>query len=212
MCDAVAVGLCGGCRAALEAAPVPDLRPELDSVSSVFSYSGVGVELLRALKFSNRRRSLALLVGAALPALSGEPVELVVPVPPEPARRRRRGYDLPDLVARAVARRLGVARAQPLRRVDHGSQRTRDRVERTLLGGYEARRRVAGRVLLVDDVVTTGSTARACASELRRVGAGSVALFVLASTPPPSSRLSSRGPPRLRSLGIADSEVSSRCR
>lgn len=195
VCDAVAAGLCGDCRAALETSPLPDLRPELDSVTSVFAYSGAGVELLRALKFANRRRSLAKLVGAAIPALAGDRIDLVVPVPPEPARRRQRGYDLPELIARHVARRLRVPRARALRRVDHGSQRTRGRADRVRLAGYEASRSVTGRVLLVDDVVTTGSTARRCAAELLRAGAAGVALFVLCATPSPSLRLSSDRPP-----------------
>ncbi len=181
LCGEVASGgLCASCRARLAKPELPVLRPEIELVVAVFAYAASGAVLVRRLKFANQRRCLPLLVEAALPDLSE--VDALVPVPADQRRRRRRGYDLPELLARRVSRRLGVPLGQPLRRVDRGSQRGRGGLDRRRVSGYEAIRSIQGRVLLIDDVVTTGSTARHCAAELRRAGATAVDLFVLAVT------------------------------
>ena len=209
LCGQPAAGLCGPCRDALDPPVVPDLRPEVDAVVAIFAYLGAGAELVRALKFANRRASIPVLVAAATPLLLGA-VDAVVAVPPETARMRKRGYDLPRLVAGDVARRLGVPVRDVLRRVDHGSQRHRARSERTAIAGYRGRGPVSGRILLVDDVVTTGATARRCAAELRRFGADTVILLGLAATPLAAS--SSLADTTATIKPVANSEVTPRCR
>lgn len=184
VCGDPGLGLCGVCRAGLTPAPPVDLAPELDSVGALFAYADLGADVIRATKFANRRTALGVLVHSAVPSLAGR-FDSVVPVPPDPRRRRSRGYDLPALVATAVGRALRLPVHTPLARLDRGSQIRRGRAARSQLDGYRAVRTVAGRVLLVDDVVTTGATARNCAVELRRVGASSVSLWALAATPAP---------------------------
>lgn len=131
------------------------------------------------------------------------PPDLVVPVPMHWWRRYRRGYNQALLVARPIARRLGLPLAPDLlARVGAGRRQVglsrRERIL-SLAGGYRARatfrRRGAGEragrfgttagrtVLLVDDVVTTGATLEACARALLRAGARAVVGCVVARTP-----------------------------
>ncbi len=110
--------------------------------------------------------------------------DLVVPVP---YSGRERPYNVPSLMALPLARALGIQPdLQALQRLTVGSaQVTLGRQERLLhvMGNFRADAdRVSGqRVLLIDDVVTTGSTAAACAQALAAAGAESVAFAALAA-------------------------------
>jgi competence protein ComFC len=108
-------------------------------------------------------------------------VDVIVPVPLHPARRRERGYNQAELIARPLSRKLSL----PLRA--YLLVRTKPRPPRLLLsrrerwesvrGAYEMRKGAQVdklRVLLIDDVCTTGATLDACARALKRAGAKSV--------------------------------------
>jgi predicted amidophosphoribosyltransferase len=131
---------------------------------------------------------------------------LVVGVPTSPAAVRRRGGDLVQDLARAVARRAAdgavpMRAARPLRRItgaDSAGLGARARA-RHLEGAVRVRRRwadqlVGARVVLVDDVLTTGATFAACRRALEGAGAVMVAGLVLASTPAPGSCRRGAGP------------------
>ena len=106
--------------------------------------------------------------------------DLIVPVPLHKRRLRDRGYNQSSLLARELSKRTGLPVGEDV------LERTRDtlpqvslssRVERArnVEGSFRCIGEVAGRkILLVDDVVTTGSTMSACASALSAAGAGSV--------------------------------------
>lgn len=181
-CDQPAAGLCRACRTQLIAPPLIDLAPDLDHVHGVFAYEDAGARLVRMLKFRNRRRALEPLVQALASTLPAG-FDTIVPVPASPAHRRARGYDIPELLARRLARQIDVPVRQVLRRTDRGAQHVRTREQRLRSDGFVAVRSVADTVLLVDDVATTGATARSCARALRAAGAGTVELCVLAVTP-----------------------------
>lgn len=105
-----------------------------------------------------------------------EDVEVVVPLPLHPLKRCRRGYNQSEYIAEGIAARLGVGidRRSVFRRRNTASQALKPRRERArnVEGAFSVRRpeRLAGRhVLLVDDVMTTGSTLLSCAAEILRV-------------------------------------------
>ena len=124
------------------------------------------------------------------------PPELIVPVPLAPERLAERGFNQSWEIARRVARQVGTpAHAGVLERVlstAHQIRLTRAERERNLRAAFTvpaaARGRLAARrVALVDDVLTTGATAREAAQALLRAGAAAVELWVLARTPAPAA-------------------------
>lgn len=140
---------------------------------------------------------LATAVARDLAARDAAPPEFVLPVPLAPARLAERGFNQAWELARRVARELRVpARADLLARAldtAHQAELTRAERERNLRAAFmvppTARPQLAGRrVALVDDVFTTGATAREASAALRRGGAVAVELWVLARTPAPARR------------------------
>lgn len=160
-------------------------------VWAAVSYEGPARALVRALKF---RGAVGLVDAMAAQMAANAPPGLLdgrslVPVPLHPARRRRRGFNQAEQLAVRLARRAGLALSDCLERSSGGarsSQVGRGREER--LRAVEGIRLRAGaavplRVLLVDDVVTTGSTLAACATALERAGVREVGAVVYARTP-----------------------------
>jgi ComF family protein len=171
-------GRCGLCRAGLN---------QFDSTYAYSSYDGAMRELIHLFKY-DRVRPLATVLGgflsAALPR--EERFDMLVPMPLHWVRRWRRGFNQSHLLARDLARRTGIPVANALRRRrSTASQASLSRAarRRNVRGAFELRRGVdvrGLRVLLLDDVLTTGATANACAAVLKRAGASSVAVLTLA--------------------------------
>jgi ComF family protein len=149
------------------------------------AYDGTLRELIHLFKYSSMRglaAPLSKLLAAALPL--DQRFDMVTPVPLHWAKRWRRGFNQSQLLGKAIARRRGIPLVKALRRnyatraqagLSHAQRRE------NVAGAFKARRRVNGlRILLVDDVMTTGATAAACARALKRAGARSVTLLTLA--------------------------------
>jgi ComF family protein len=154
-------------------------------------YAGGLRLLVHELKFRGRRRvathvAETIVANAASTGFLSEG-SVLVPVPLHPRRRRERGFNQSEVLADAIGRRSGlpVAAAALVRRKETISQTGLSAAARraNVADAFAVRRRtrVAGRVVvLVDDVVTTGATARACARALRQAGAREVRLLTLA--------------------------------
>jgi len=158
------------------------------------AYEGAGREIVARLKYRNARcvvpwlaTEMAKLVEDPKEARdpAAGPADVVTWVPTTAARRRERGFDQGRVLAVAVARRLGIPCRGLLRRGRGPAQTGRSRRQRLEGPGYEVRsgRAVPPRVLLVDDVVTTGATLTAAARRLREAGAHEVTALVAARRP-----------------------------
>jgi predicted amidophosphoribosyltransferase len=111
-------------------------------------------------------------------------IDVVTWAPTTPVRLRGRGFDQARLLARAVARRRGLPCRPLLRRWAGPAQTGRDAAARRAGPLFSASGPVRGRrVLLVDDVVTTGATVSAAARALREAGAIEVHVVAAARTP-----------------------------
>lgn len=143
----------------------------LNTVTGVVSYDDHVGAIVVAAKNGGRRDILRRLARSlAERSLHLEPVDVVTWVPASPEQRRQRGFDQGRILARAVARNLGVPHRRLLSRVG-GAQRGGDRSSRLLGPNLVATKQSPARVLLVDDVVTTGGSMARCAQALRVVGA-----------------------------------------
>jgi predicted amidophosphoribosyltransferase len=162
----------------------------VDRARAAFLYSGSIRRALQRLKFSGWR-AVAEALGEAMAGVNVFDADAVSWVPLSPGRRARRGYDQARALAAAVGRRLDLPVVPLLERVVETAPQARK-------GGLERRRALRGafhpvrgtfhpsgspapaRVLLVDDVLTTGATAAECARVLRAAGARGVGLLAAA--------------------------------
>ena len=195
--------LCATCLKALRAEPVPppvDLAAALarhglpcfvDETLAAWEYSERMQTLVQAMKYEGKR-SLAGLLAAGmatrLAAASGgsHPEGVMVAVPMHARRRRERGYNQSTLLAGQLSKTWGVPKSNHLCRV-------RDTLQQAKLSAAERRVNVDRafavtrpeaflnkNVLVIDDVVTTGSTVNACAEALKAAGALQVRVIAAA--------------------------------
>jgi ComF family protein len=196
---AMGVRACTMCRLA---------PPEFERAVASGDYDDEMREMLHLLKFAGRRQLAELVLGervarAAMMLREAAAKDLiVVPVPLFAARERERGYNQALLLARAAVKRLRKMTPEWRLRIESSAlQRVRE--TRNLYGMSRRQRRVSLRgafriakseavrgreVLLVDDIMTTGATARECARVLMRAGAAKVWVATAAKVQPEGSR------------------------
>jgi ComF family protein len=187
--------LCAQCREVL-VAPLPDgwresCRLEGNGMPRYarLPYEGPAGEAVRLLKFGGKGR-LASLLAASVAPLARElkaayGLDTLVPVPLHPVRRRERRFNQAEEIGRPAARAAALAfRPRGLARTKY----TRPQVELTgderlanVRGAFAAREGFTGRrVVLLDDVITTGATVRECGRALREAGAAAVVALAAA--------------------------------
>ncbi|MBC7186259.1 MAG: ComF family protein [Calditrichaeota bacterium] len=193
--------LCTTCWLRLPVCPEPVIAfgarakvgpaPPLSTSLSVWKYSPEVQEVIHLFKYRGYQclaHPLGLALGGAIHAAGAlAAADLLVPVPLHPARKRERGYNQSELLARTASKICGIP-------VEAGVlRRTRYTTPQAKLGAAERARNVAGAfavrvpetvrgkvVMLVDDVFTTGATANECAAVLLKAGARRVGLATVA--------------------------------
>lgn len=177
---------CPLCAGPLDGTACPACRGDglarLDAVVAAYAYRGAMRRLIGDAKAGARPAAVAALAGL-LPLPEG-PFDAVVAVPPSPGRRP--GPHLATACARRAAHRLGVPLLPALACARHAREQHRlSRRERAdnVVDLFRARGAVPARVLLVDDILTSGATASAAAAQLRQNGAKRVSAAFLCRTP-----------------------------
>ncbi|MDD9823215.1 MAG: ComF family protein [Gammaproteobacteria bacterium] len=173
-------GVCGACQ---------KRRPYYDHALIPFKYGAPVAGQIQALKYHAQLRYAAAL-GAMICARAWKdprpPPQALVPVPLHRRRLRQRGFNQSLEIARRVGAELGLeVRHKLLARIRHTAPQTalsRTERRRNVRGAFRARPAAAlpAHVALIDDVVTSGSTANAAARELKRAGVRTVSIWAAA--------------------------------
>jgi ComF family protein len=182
--EATDAGECGRCLAA---------PPPLERMRAAVAYGPLSRSIALKLKYG-RKVALARTMARFMAPLRGDSTAaILVPVPLHRRRLWWRGFNQSGLVARYLGERWGLPVDQYLIRRMRPTPALKGMNEaqrrRTVGGAFEAvaGRRIEGQtVILIDDVLTTGSTAAACARALRKAGAGRVELISWARVVRPS--------------------------
>lgn len=201
--------LCRSCRFALVA---PPQRRAESEVIAALPFAGRARDVLLGYKYGNRRQLAHHFAGLVVNRVlasgcrAGD-FDVVTWAPTGAARRHRRGFDQAEVVARRVAAQLGLPCRRMLVREHGGPQTGKTRHHRLLGPIFRAHPASDGqRVLLIDDIVTTGATLRSAAHALRSAGAVAVTQAAVASTPafePAANRFPDRPVRRLQESSLA---------
>lgn len=185
--------LCASCRGSLHRLAPEPVWLSFVRVWAPVGYSGAARDLVRALKF---RQAVGVADAMAAQIVANAPPgwlagATLVPVPLHPQRLRSRGFNQAALIAAAVARRGRLEVLDCLTRTGAATTQVgRHRAERRagpagvieVRGGPARGSPVPTRLLLVDDVVTTGATLAACRTALAAAGSLEVSAVVFART------------------------------
>lgn len=171
-------------------------RPLFGRARAAWLYGGAAKELILRLKYADRE-DLAVPIGRRMARAGADllrEADLLVPVPLHLGRLLARRYNQAALLARVVGRAslvpVAVDALRRTRATPPLAELGREEREASLIDAFAVarrwRRRIAGRrLVLIDDVLTSGATAEACAEALRAAGAASVDVLAAARTAPP---------------------------
>lgn len=162
----------------------------------LFKEDGGVRDMIHALKYRGHQEigeMLGRMAGRRFPTLS-KSYDLIIPIPLHKRKRRERGYNQALLIAKGLSQETGIPIQDCLIRKIYTSSQTRQTYSdrKAAMSGKFALKphtRLAGiRILLVDDVLTSGATAEAAAEPLAAASAAQIAVFVAAVTKRPSRR------------------------
>lgn len=194
--------LCGDCEKSLtllkefEHESAPDSY--ISKIYSVFDYEGGIRKAVHRLKFSESPHNAAVLVDVSYPLLKNllnehsscmpyTKYDIIIPVPLHPKRKRQRGYNQSELLASRLAfyMKIPMLKGVLVKTVNAPpqSQLTRGERIRNLIGVFHVKKPnlvKQRRILLVDDIMTTGSTLEQCAKALADAGAIKIDAYVVA--------------------------------
>jgi len=191
VCGAYGSPFCSGCRALIEPPPPVTAPAQLAGVVAAGAHGGPLREAVLRLKFGARlslAEPLGTLLAETLAAHRDDwQPDVVVPVPIHWTRQLRRGFNQSDLLAACAAKRLAI----PIARLVVRTRPTPPQVGQSaaqravnVRGAFAVHGRIPyRRVLLVDDVYTTGATLVACATTLRAAGAERVNAVTVTAEP-----------------------------
>ncbi len=174
--------LCPACAAAIQPLSAGKTQAAgLDAVSA-YDYDGPAARLVQRYKYGGSRYLSAFMAQAMLRAAIEADVsfDCLCHVPLHPKKRRKRGFDQAALLADRLAALTGKPHSDAIRRVRNTPSQTKLTMaqrKQNMRGAFEAVKPVTGRVLLIDDVFTTGATAAECAGVLKGAGAASVTVL-----------------------------------
>ena len=186
--------LCQSCLAELAGGTIPAARQALrretapQTVISVWKHEAAARRLVHRLKYQADPSAARFLADGMVCALLNEKTvleraEWIIPVPLHPAREQERGYNQAALLANRISSQTGVAMTEKVlfRTRSTGNLAKMHREERfeslrDVFAVGDVRLVADRRVLLVDDVFTTGATAQACAGALMQAGAAEVSV------------------------------------
>jgi ComF family protein len=189
--------ICAPCRSRLEGYPPAPTPAGLDAMTVAWLYGDEARQAIHALKYRRQRRVALALADAMAGCLPAPPSAALIPVPLHPRRMAERGFNQ----AEELARRLGWRWRMPVcaqglmrgRATGHQARLGRQARQENVAGAFvwRARRPPPARVLLVDDVLTTGATLVACADALRAAGSREVRAVALARSLAPGQSVQS---------------------
>jgi len=183
---------CGGKKETLECRRCKEAKFLFEFTRGVYLYRGKVRELLEAYKYRREKVAIRFIVEEMERKLREFPeVDLITNVPSHSTRKRERGFCQTELISKELSLRTGIEYKPLLLK----RRRTKPQV---YLGMEERRRNVkdsfeaveevkAKRILIIDDVLTTGSTINEATKELRRKGASKVYGLVFAIAESPST-------------------------
>lgn len=174
--------LCGECQ---------KTAPSFDRIIAPLRYEGLCRGLIRKAKFENQPHLLRPLVTLLTEHIKSKDIDLPEAwcvVPTSQHSLSERGYCQTSFILGLLRKSLTPSRMQQItlqRRIEISAQHTRSKQERQTLSHrfFYTEQRVPEHVLLIDDIVTTGSTIEACSKALQLAGANRVTILALARTP-----------------------------
>ena len=175
--------LCAGCAKEIETRRAGSSVAKGFPAISAYEYGGPVARLVRRYKYSDDKWLSAYMADAMIKACDMDEMDIVCHVPLHEKRCKSRGFDQAEELAKRISERTGKPFVCALLRNRNTMTQTKlNAAERqeNIYGAFESICPVSGRVVLVDDVLTTGATSAECARVLMAVGAQSVTVVTFA--------------------------------